>query len=78
MLSQVTRGRDCPLILLLRIVYFRVIHELFYSDLRVNSVKSRYKALVMDIYIIISQISDFTSIKIDHLSIYCKKYVSAL
>ena len=51
---------------------------MFYSDLRVDSVKSRYKALVMNIYIIMSQISDFTLIKIDHLSIYCKQYVSAL
>ena len=78
MLSQVTRGRDRPLILLLRIVCFRVIHEMFYSDLMVDSVKSRYTALVMNIYKIMSQISDFTSIKIDHLSIYCEKYVFAL
>ena len=38
MTSQVTRGRDRPLILLLRTACFRVIHELFCSDLGVESV----------------------------------------
>ena len=38
MTSQVTRGGEHPLILLLRTVCLCVIHELFYSDLLVDSV----------------------------------------
>ena len=78
MASQVTRGRDRRLILLLRIVCFRVIHELFCSDLRVDYVKSLYKSLVMNNYMAMRQISGCTSAKIDHLSIYCEQFVSGL
>ena len=78
MASQVTRGRDRRLILLLRIVCFRVIHELFCSDLRVDYVKSLYKSLVMNNYMAMRQISGCTSAKIDHLSIYFEQYVSGL